>query len=332
MNTFGQKLRLTTFGESHGSAIGGIVDGFPSGIAVDAELVQSFMESRRPGRSSMMSQRREADKVQILSGVAESGLSLGTPIGFVIANSDVRSKDYESLRHVYRPNHADYTYDAKYGIREYRGGGRASARETAVRVAAAAIVYPLLLKNGITVTAALESVGGNPVEVADEVIAKVMSSGDSVGATVKCEVLNLPAGVGEPIFDKLQARLAYAMLSIPAVKGFEYGDGFEAAKMRGSECVDVFTSDADGNVLTLSNHSGGIQGGISNGMPITMRVAFKPTPSISIPQPTITDDKRAIEVCTTGRHDPCVGVRGVSVVRSMTILTIADMLLQSGIK
>lgn len=327
MNTFGQTLTLTTFGESHGPAIGGIIDGLPAGIAVDRQLVAVFMARRRPGASRLVSGRAEQDRVEILSGVSDDGRSLGTPIGFIIPNTDSRPRDYDKLKDVFRPNHADFTYQMKYGLRDHRGGGRASARETAVRVAAAAIVYPLLLKEGIIVGARLETVGGRPASEAEEVIKAAREAGDSVGGTVSCTITGLPAGIGEPIFDKLQARLAYAMLGIPAVKGFEYGDGFAASAMHGSEHADIFTRE-DGRTVTRTNHSGGIQGGISNGMPVTMRVAFKPTPSIAQPLETVDKEGNQTTVMTEGRHDPCVALRGVPVVQAMAILTVADLLLQ----
>lgn len=327
MNTFGQTLTLTTFGESHGPAIGGIIDGLPAGIAVDRQLVGVFMARRRPGGSELVSGRAEQDRVEILSGVSDDGRSLGTPIGFIIPNTDSRPRDYDALKDVFRPNHADFTYQMKYGLRAHRGGGRASARETAVRVAAAAIVYPLLLKEGITVGARLETVGGRPASEAAEVIKAAREAGDSVGGTVSCTITGLPPGIGEPIFDKLQARLAYAMLGIPAVKGFEYGDGFAASAMHGSEHADIFTRE-DGRIVTRTNHSGGIQGGISNGMPVTMRVAFKPTPSIAQPLETVDKEGNPTTVMTEGRHDPCVALRGVPVVQAMAILTVADLLLQ----
>lgn len=327
MNTFGQTLTLTTFGESHGPAIGGIIDGLPSGIAVDRQLVGVFMARRRPGGSELVSGRAEQDRVEILSGVSDDGRSLGTPIGFIIPNTDSRPRDYDALKDVFRPNHADFTYQMKYGLRDHRGGGRASARETAVRVAAAAIVYPLLLKEGITVGARLEMVGGRPASEAEAVIKAAREAGDSVGGTVSCTITGLPPGIGEPIFDKLQARLAYAMLGIPAVKGFEYGDGFAASAMHGSEHADIFTRE-DGRTVTRTNHSGGIQGGISNGMPVTMRVAFKPTPSIARPLETVDKEGNYTTVMTEGRHDPCVALRGTAVVQAMAILTVGDLLLQ----
>lgn len=327
MNTFGQTLTLTTFGESHGPAIGGIIDGLPAGIAVDRQLVAVFMARRRPGASALVSGRAETDRVEILSGISDDGRSLGTPIGFIIPNTDSRPRDYDNLKDVFRPNHADFTYQMKYGLRDHRGGGRASARETAVRVAAAAIVYPLLLKEGITVGARLETVGGRPASEAEEVIKAAREAGDSVGGTVSCTITGLPPGIGEPIFDKLQARLAYAMLGIPAVKGFEYGDGFAASAMHGSEHADIFTRE-DGRTVTRTNHSGGIQGGISNGMPVTMRVAFKPTPSIARPLETVDKEGNHTTVMMEGRHDPCVALRGVPVVQAMAILTVADLLLQ----
>lgn len=328
MNTFGERLRLTTFGESHGPAIGGILDGVPPGLAVDRSLLRSFMLARRPGNGANVSQRKEEDEVEILSGLSADDITLGTPIGFIIRNNDTRSGDYEQLRHVYRPNHGDYTWQAKYGIRDHRGGGRASARETAVRVAAAGIIANILISKGIDVQAQLTSIG----EVTDTtrwdtLLQEVRAAEDSIGGTVSCVISGLPAGLGEPVFGKLQARLAAAMLSIPGVKGFEYGLGFEAARMRGSECADIFTTDDDGHISTITNYSGGIQGGISNGMPVTMNIAFKPTPSIGRPLQTVDDTGHPVTLSTHGRHDPCIAVRGVAVVRAMAILTIADALL-----
>lgn len=328
MNTFGEILRLTTFGESHGAAIGGVLDGIPAGLKVDMEVLKAMMAERRPGSSRLASQRREADIPELLSGLTDEGVTLGTPVGFIIRNSDARSKDYEPLRDVYRPNHADYTYQAKYGLRDHRGGGRASARETAVRVAAAALALPILEREGVKVEARLTAIGEetDPTRFAD-LLSHTAESGDSIGGTVECCIKGAPAGLGEPVFGKLQARLAAAMMSIPGVKGFEYGDGFEAAKRYGSEQLDTFTTTLDGKTVTATNHSGGIQGGISNGMPVTMRIAFKPTPTISRPVDTVDSSGRPVTITVEGRHDPCIAVRGVAVVKAMAILTIADAIL-----
>lgn len=327
MNTFGQHLRLTTFGESHGPAVGGVVDGMPAGFAVDYELTRTMMAERRPGASPNVSSRQETDEVEWLSGISPEGITLGSPIAFIIRNRDARPDDYSRWEHLFRPNHADYTYQAKYGVRDYRGGGRASARETAARVAAASLAMLILRKEGITVDARVTEIAGcaDPSLFA-QMIADARSEGDSLGGIVGCVISHLPPGLGNPIFDKLQARLAYAMLSIPGVKGFEYGDGFSAAAMRGSRSVDTFICKGD-RVTTLSNHSGGIQGGISNGMPVNMRIAFKPTPTLGRPIQTIDDTGNPAVLEPRGRHDPCIALRGCAVVKAMAILSIADALL-----
>lgn len=352
MNTFGRKLRLTTFGESHGACIGGVLDGYPSGVQLDFDAINSEMARRRPGGRSNVSARNESDIPQFLSGINEDGTTLGTPIAYIIKNNDMRSADYESVRHAYRPSHADFTTQMRYDIRDYRGGGRASARETAVRVCAAALCRQLPALRNIDVQAILQQVGEEEDKAMIEqlrnaqhlqilensegyemrfqnLISSAAVDGDSVGGVVLCVINNLPAGIGNPVYDKLSARLAEAMMSINAARGFELGAGFDIAKMRGSEANDCFvidTSDA-GKVKTSTNNSGGIQGGISNGMPIFFRVAFRPTPSISLEQRTITDDKKEVQLSIKGRHDPCVAVRAVPVVEAMTILTLADFLL-----
>lgn len=333
MNTIGRILRLTTYGESHGAAVGGILDGMPPRVPVDRELIARMMRARRPGLSALTSARNESDHVRIQSGVSEEGLTLGTPIAFEILNTDARSSDYDRMRHVYRPNHADYTWQMKYGIRDYRGGGRASARETAARVAAAAIAMPLLKGWGIAVSAQVTSIADcHDREQFERLISEAKRNGDSLGGMVRCVVNGVPVGVGEPVFDKLQARLAYAMMGIPGAKGFEYGDGFEAAEMRGSQAADLFATDADGRVFTVSNHSGGIQGGISNGMDIVMRVAFKPTPTLGQELPTIDDEGNPVLLVARGRHDPCIALRGAVVVGAMAVLTLADAMLVAGHK
>lgn len=325
-NTFGNYLTLTTFGESHGMAIGGVIDGMPARVAVDYTLIERMMSARRPGSGRNVSQRREADHVEILSGITPEGLTLGTPIGFIIRNTDARSSDYDNLKDVYRPNHADYTYQMKYGIRDHRGGGRASARETAVRVAAAAIVAPLL--GDISVECRLIAIGGeNDSSRWDEMLHQCVEEGDSIGGLAECVIKNVPTGLGEPIFGKLQSQLAAAMFSIPGVKGFEYGLGMDAANARGSETADAFVLNNDGHISTLTNFSGGIQGGITNGNDIVMRIAFKPTPTISRPLQTVDSNGNAVMLNVSGRHDPCIAVRGVAVVRAMAILTMADALL-----
>lgn len=288
------------------------------------------MEERRPGRKGA-SARREEDEPEFLSGINEEGFSLGTPIGFIIRNLDTRSEDYDKLKDVYRPNHADFTYFTKYGIRDHRGGGRASARETACRVVAGTLAEQLLAMKGVTVESSLSSVGGVTGELDPllEEIEKVRMDGDSVGGIVSCEIRGLGAGIGEPLYDKLSARLAYAMMSINAAKGFEIGDGFELAAKRGSEVVDAFFCREDGTVGTRTNHNGGILGGISNGMPVTFRVAFKPTPTISKPLPLLKSTGEEIVETVAGRHDPCVALRAVPVVRAMAALAVADLLLIS---
>lgn len=347
MNSFGHTLRLTTFGESHGPAIGGVLDGMPAGLRVDPGLVQQALDRRRPGGGALGSARREPDRVQILSGIYD-GLTLGTPIGFVIPNTDTRSADYERLRHLYRPNHADFTYQAKYGVRDHRGGGRASARETACRVVAGALAEQALAIHGITLCAYASAIGGvececgrpdpsqvyaSDVRCPDPRAAALMreriqaarSAGDTVGGTVSCVVRGVPPGLGEPLFGKLQASLAAAMMSIPAAKGFEYGLGFASASALGSETADIFLPGEP--VRTLANHSGGIQGGISNGGEITFRVAFKPAPTLMRPVPTIDDSGRPATLEMTGRHDPCVVPRAVPVVGAMACLVLLDAML-----
>lgn len=329
MNTFGERLRLTTFGESHGPAIGGVIDGFPSGFVVDFDFLNNRMAERRPGKH-LTTQRKEEDAPEFLSGISPDGVTLGTPIGFIIRNKDTRSGDYDILKEAYRPNHADYTYQQKYGIRDHRGGGRASARETACRVVAGALCEEYLLSQGIKIESRLVKVGKQEDKVAFlEEIEKARLDKDSVGGIVECEVKGLPAGIGEPIYGKLSARLAYAMMSINAAKGIEIGDGFAAASMRGSESVDEFYIDEDGKVRTHTNHSGGIQGGISNGMPVILRVAFKPTPTIGQPLPLLKEEGVVVRESVAGRHDPCVALRAVPVVRAMAALVVTDLILQS---
>lgn len=328
MNTFGERLRLTTFGESHGPAIGGVIDGYPSGIKIDYDLLLRRMSERRPGQKGT-TQRKENDRPEILSGVNSEGVTLGTSIGFIIRNGDIRSSDYSVLEEAYRPNHADYTYEVKYGIRDPRGGGRASARETACRVVAGALAEQLLCQKGIRIEACLSQVGGIKGD-SEELMAEVEKArmdGDSIGGVVSCRIDGLTAGVGNPIYDKLSARLAFAMMSINAAKGFEIGDGFAMASKRGSEVIDAFYRVDGGNIRTLTNHNGGILGGISTGMPVEFKVAFKPTPTIGKPMPLITKDGKEITETIQGRHDPCVAVRAVPVVRAMACLVIADYLI-----
>ncbi|MBQ7878257.1 MAG: chorismate synthase [Bacteroidaceae bacterium] len=352
MNSFGRLLRLTTFGESHGVAIGGVLDGFPSGILIDNDFIRNEMSRRRPGQSAVTTSRNEADEVQFLSGVFE-GRSTGTPIAFVIYNTNNRSGDYENMRNVYRPSHADYVYDVKYGVRDYRGGGRSSARETAVRVCAGALAKLALKQHGITVQAYTSQVGdivldkdytlydmaaveSNVVRCPDaekaaqmeQLILSVKKTGDTVGGVVTCVVKGVPAGLGEPLYDKLSARLAQAMLSINAAKGFDYGNGFAAAYGRGSQQNDIFYND-NGMIATRTNNSGGIQGGISNGNDIYFRVAFKPVATILMEQPTVSSEGEDAVVKARGRHDPCVVPRAVPVVEAMAALTLLDFQLIS---
>lgn len=324
MNTFGQKLRLTTFGESHGPAIGGVIDGFPAGFRVDFDALAADMAARRPGQPGA-TQRREDDIPEFLSGLTPEGVTLGTPIGFIIRNRDCRSGDYGILAAAYRPNHADYTYQARYGLRDHRGGGRASARETACRVVAGSLAAQWLATQGIMVEARLVSVGQvtDPALFMEE-IERARAVRDSVGGVVEGTVTGLPAGIGNPVYGKLSSQLADAMMSINAAKGFEIGDGFALARARGSEVIDEFYKDDDGKIKTRANHSGGIQGGISNGMPVTFRVAFKPTPTIGLPLPLLTEEGEVVTRVVPGRHDPCVALRAVPVVRAMAALTIAD--------
>ena len=352
MNTIGTQVRLTTFGESHGIAIGGILDGFPSGVVVDEDFVRSEMRRRRPGQSAVTTARNEADEVQFLSGIFE-GRTTGTPIGFVIHNTNNRSNDYDNLRDAFRPSHADYTYSAKYGIRDHRGGGRSSARETAVRVCAGALCKLALAQMGITVQAYTSQVGDIRLEgsyadynlaLAEENIVRcpdaekaaamerlildVKRDGDTIGGIVTCVAKGVPAGIGAPLYNKLSSSLAAAMMTINAAKGFDYGDGFASVTGRGSQQNDIFFDD-NGTVNTRTNHSGGIQGGISNGQDIYFRVAFKPVATILCEQPTVGVDGRDTIISARGRHDPCVVPRAVPVVEAMAALTILDHCLLS---
>lgn len=355
-NTFGQLFRISTFGESHGAAIGVILDGCPAQLPIDLDFIQSELDKRRPGQSKITTQRKESDTVQILSGTFE-GKSTGTPIAMLIPNEDQRSKDYSHNTDVYRPSHADYTYDAKYGIRDHRGGGRSSARETAARVAAGAIAKLLLRHHGIEIFAHVSAVGKinapnlessltvdqlleireeNIVRCADPATAREMiecidairKDGDTIGGKVSCIIRNCPVGLGEPVFDKLHADLGKAMLSINAVHGFEYGSGFSGSEMKGSEHNDIFIPGKDAP-KTLTNFSGGIQGGISNGMEINFTVAFKPVATIMHNQQTINAAGDAAEIKGKGRHDPCVVPRAVVIVEAMAALVLADQLLRN---
>ncbi|MBL0329658.1 MAG: chorismate synthase [Bacteroidetes bacterium] len=351
-NTFGKLFTLTTFGESHGDALGGIIDGCPAGLQIDLDFIQSELDRRRPGQSHIVTQRKESDTVEFLSGVYE-GKSMGTPIGFIIRNENQKSKDYEHNVDVYRPSHADYTYDAKYGMRDHRGGGRSSARETVSRVVAGAIAKLILKQNGISIQAYTSQVGdikllkdyhdldlsktdSNIVRCPDALIADTMiqkieqvrKAGDTIGGVISCIIKGTPVGLGEPVFDKLHADIGKAMLSINAVKGFEYGSGFEGVKMNGSQHNDAFVSE-NGNIHTTSNHSGGIQGGISNGDDIYFRVAFKPVATIMQKQNTVNANGEAVEMMGKGRHDPCVLPRAVPIVEAMAALVLVDHLLRN---
>ena len=344
-NSFGNLFKLTTFGESHGVAIGGIIDGCPPGIEIDLEAIQTEMNRRKPGQSAIVTQRKEPDEVKFLSGIFE-GVTTGTPIGFIIENSNQKSHDYSHIKDSYRPSHADYVYEKKYGLRDYRGGGRSSARETASRVVAGAIAKQVL-KN-VKINAFTSSVGdifidkpyqdldftkieSNAVRCPDSAIAEKMitrikqirKEGDTIGGTVTCVLQNVPIGLGEPVFDKLHAELGKAMLSINAVKGFEFGSGFCGSKMKGSEHNDLFNIDGS----TKTNLSGGIQGGISNGMDIYFRVAFKPVATLIQKYETINRDGEIVEMQGKGRHDPCVVPRAVPIVEAMAALVLADYLL-----
>lgn len=341
-NTFGNRFKLMTFGESHGEAIGGVIDGCPAGVVLDFEKIQHELDRRKPGQSAIVTQRKESDTVQFLSGIFE-GKTTGTPIGFIIPNENQKSGDYEHLKNTFRPSHADFVYEKKYGFRDYRGGGRSSARETASRVVAGAIAKQLMPE--IKINAFVSSVGDifidkpyqaldfsltetNPVRCPDLATAEKMEKyirdirkeGDTVGGTITCVIQNVPVGLGEPVFDKLHAELGKAMLSINAVKGFEYGSGFCGARMRGSEHNDLFNADG----TTKTNLSGGIQGGISNGMDIYFRVAFKPVATLMQKQEVLDNKGNIIEQQGKGRHDPCVVPRAVPIVEAMAAMVIVD--------
>lgn len=344
-NSFGKILKISTFGESHGLAIGGIIDGCPSGISLDFDRINLEMQRRRPGQSAIVTQRKESDQVEFLSGIFE-GVTTGAPIAFQIKNADAKSRDYDHIKDVFRSSHADFTYEKKYGIRDYRGGGRSSARETASWVVAGAVAKQIIPE--VKIHAFVSSVGSvfinkpyqaldfskiesNPVRCPDEetaakmeeLIREVRKQGDTVGGTITCVIQNVPVGLGSPVFDKLHARLGQAMLLINAVKGFEYGSGFCGSKMKGSEHNDIFNPDG----TTKTNLSGGIQGGISNGMDIYFRVAFKPVATLMQTQETINKKGESIEIQGKGRHDPCVVPRAVPIVEAMAALVLADFTL-----
>jgi chorismate synthase len=347
MNTIGRVFRLTSFGESHGAAIGGIIDGCPAGLKVDLELVQQDLDRRKPGQSHITTQRNETDKVEFLSGIFD-GETTGTPIGFIIKNKDHHSADYNDLKDVYRPSHADYTYDQKYGVRDHRGGGRSSARETIARVVAGAIAKQLLACQGININAYVSQVGEIALtksyqeldlsltestivrcpdpETSSKMIARIEEAGrnhDTVGGVVSGLITGVPAGWGEPVFNKLHADLGHAMLGINAVKGFEYGSGFAGTELSGSQHNDIFIK-KDDKISTLTNHSGGIQGGISNGQDIYWRVAFKPIATLLKEQKTVDKDENETTINPKGRHDPCVLPRAVPIVEAMAAIVLAD--------
>lgn len=350
-NTFGTAFKISTFGESHGKGLGVIIDGCPAGLTIDEDFIQAEMDRRRPGQSKIVTQRKEADQVQILSGIFE-GKSTGTPIGMIIFNADARSKDYSHIADKYRPSHADFTYQQKYGLRDYRGGGRSSARETAARVAAGAIAKIFLTAQGIEVHAYVSQVGdlvlekdykdldfsqteNTPIRCPDmdtaekmiELIREVRKEGDTIGGVVSAVIKGCPVGLGDPVFDKLHADLGKAMLSINACKGFEYGSGFDGVKMKGSQHNDSFYQE-EGQTKTTTNYSGGIQGGISNGMDIYFRVAFKPVATIVSEQESVNEAGEKVKVTGKGRHDPCVVPRAVPIVEAMAALVLADHILR----
>ena len=326
MNTIGKILTLTTFGESHGPAMGGVLDGMPADVDIDMDALQRFVDRRRTGQTAGSSSRTEQDRVEVLSGIWQ-GKTLGTPIGFIVRNTDARSADYEEIARCYRPNHADYTWQAKYGIRDPRGGGRASARETVARVIAGGIAIQALERLGITVEACIVQVGphfGVTDEEQQRLVGEAAKDGDTLGGIIECVVRGVPAGLGEPLFGKLHAQMAAAMMSIPSVHGFEYGDGFDMATRRGSEVMDEFERREDGTIGTVTNHSGGIQGGISNGEDIVMRIAFKPVPTLMRPLPAIDRDGNPVTLQPRGRHDACVLPRALPIVEAMAALVILD--------
>lgn len=351
-NSFGKIFKLTSFGESHGRAVGGVIEGVPSGLEINLDFIQKELNRRRPGQSSITTARNEEDSIELLSGIFD-GKSTGTPIGFIVYNKDSQSKDYEKIKHIYRPSHADFTYEEKYGIRDYRGGGRSSARETLARVAAGAFAKLFLSQSKIQIIAYVSQVHqiilnkkytdldlslteSNSIRCPDlntaqlflEAIEHAKKEGNSLGGVITCVVKNLPAGLGEPVFDKLQADLGKAMLSINAVKGFEVGEGFDSVTFRGSELNDEFFSE-QGKIKTRTNHSGGIQGGISNGQDVYFRVAFKPTATILTTQNTVDQTGKEVTITVEGRHDPCVLPRAVPIVEAMSALVIADHMLRA---
>lgn len=351
-NSFGRYFRITTFGESHGPSVGVVIDGCPAGLSIDLNAIQAEMDRRRPGQSKITTRRDEADRIVVLSGLFE-GKTTGAPLAMMVNNADARSADYDHLAHAFRPSHADYTYAAKYGHRDHRGGGRSSARETAARVAAGAVARQLLAPLGVEILAWVQAVGDIecPAEqghfdrsaieetivrcphlaTAEAMIARieaVRKAGDTIGGVVAARALGVPPGWGEPVFDKLHAELGRAILSINACKGFEYGSGFAGTRLLGSAHNDLFFRSDDGRIRTHTNHSGGIQGGISNGEAITLRAAFKPVATILRPQPSVDDHGNPVEVVGKGRHDPCVLPRAVPIVEAMMAVVLADAWLE----
>lgn len=349
-NTFGKLFSLTSFGESHGPLIGGVIDGCPSNFTLDLDKIQEDLKRRKPGQSEITTQRKEEDKVDFISGIFE-GKTTGMPIAFLIKNADQKSADYDHIKEKFRPSHADYTWQEKYGIRDYRGGGRSSARETAVRVVGGAIAKQILEKKDIVISAYTYSVGDislksfekdpnradiekNSVRCPDVIVAEQMeehiksikANGDSIGGVVACSIINTPVGLGDPVFERLEANLAKAMMSINATKGFEIGSGFEGTKMKGSKHNDIFEKKGD-RVVTKSNNAGGVQGGISNGMPIEFKVAFKPVATIMQDQESIDIEGKSVILKGKGRHDPCVVPRAVPIVEAMAALVILDHLM-----
>ncbi|MCX8080710.1 MAG: chorismate synthase [Bacteroidia bacterium] len=349
-NSFGNYLRLTTFGESHGPAIGGILDGVPAGLKINFDSIRKDLQRRKPGQSNFVTPRTEEDEPEFLSGIFE-GQTTGAPIGFIIRNTNQKSSDYDSLKNIFRPSHADYTYHAKFGIRDHRGGGRSSAREMAVRVTAGAIAKQILARENIILQAYLRNIGHihntlmpwsipipheeNELRFPDhqtlpavkEFLNKLMEEKDSVGAMIECQIHGLPAGLGEPLYAKFHAQLAFAILSINASKTFEIGAGYGAVSSRGSQMNDAFTTNENNEIRTMTNFSGGVQGGITNGMPVVFRVGFKPTSSIGKEQQTVDKEGNPQTIRIEGRHDPCVAIRAVPVVEAMAALVCADFLL-----
>lgn len=346
-NTFGNIFTLTTFGESHGPGVGGVVDGLPAGIKIDTDFIQKELDRRKPGQSRITTSRNEGDKVELLSGVFE-GMSTGCPIGFIVRNNNQHSSDYDNVKNVFRPSHADFTYTEKYGLRDHRGGGRSSARETISRCVGGALAKLALKEMGINITAYTSQVGNicidedyskydfseieknnvrcpdaQKAEEMEKLILDVKADGDTIGGVITCVIKGCPIGLGDPAFDKLHARLAYAMMSINAVKGFEYGMGFKGTEMRGSQQNDIFIND-NGRISTATNNSGGIQGGISNGQNIYFRVAFKPVATLLRPQPTVDKEGNETILQVKGRHDPCVLPRAVPIVEAMAAMTVLD--------